>query len=264
MAAALDPSFEGGDRKVLKFGRFAEADEIETREGVFQAAYRKRWVIEVRETIDVPIDAGSGITIHYQIVNFVKAECMKRGIASTYFGLDSTGEGGGLKAIFENEWGPVIGVEFGGMPSDDPVNAGDGKTCREAYDRKATELHMQVREFAISNGLRGLTDQSCKEHCARRTDYRGKKLTVEPKGSRIVGGQKVKGFKDRLGYSPDEADCDAVLVAVCRHHGAVASLGEFAPQVPDEQMEQLAVESQSDWSDENYAHPEVEFVGFEV
>lgn len=251
--AALDPSYEGGDRKVLKFGRFGEAEEIDNRPDVFSSTGKKRWVIEEREVIDVPIDSMSDVPIHYQIQRFCTAECERRGITCGFFGLDSTGEGGGLKAIFDTEWGEVIGVEFGGKPSDDLVNAGDGKTCSEAYDRKATELLIQVREFAMSNGLRGLNDQAVKELCARRTEYRGKKTSVEPKGSRIVAGVRVKGFKDRLGYSPDDSDTTAVAVAVCRKHGAVAALSTAV--VRSDPSIEIQPDDSDTYGEENYLYP---------
>lgn len=264
-AAAFDPAFEGGDRKVIKIGRFGEADEITNRnDEVWDAARRNRWVIEVRETIDVPIDSGSDVSLDFQIADFVVKTCKDRGIPSSFFGMDVSGRGQSLKAIIEDKWAPVIGVHFGGFPSDDPVNGGDGMTCRETYDRKCTELHMQVREFALSNGLRGLTNQSVKEHCSRRTELRNKKQTVESKGTRMVDGKKVKGFKERLGHSPDESDTDAILVAVCRQHGAVASLGESTGSVANTGLNELAQEISDDWADENYMQaPQFEMVGFD-
>lgn len=263
--AALDPAYEGGDRKVLKIGRFGQATDqkMQGEDGVWNAARKSRWVIEVRETIDVPVDGNDKTTpIHYQIVQFVKNACLQRGITSGFFALDCSGEGGGLKAIFDTEWGAVLGVEFGGKPSDEPVNAGDGRLCSEMYDRKATELLLQVREFAVSNGLRGLNDQTIKELCARRTEYRGKKLSVEPKGSRLVGGVRVKGFKDRLGYSPDESDALAVGVALCRTHGAVAAI-ELADVKADDTVEGLPVDDDGFYSEENYINDQLaEIAGY--
>ncbi len=223
--ASLDPAFEGGDRRVLKVGRFGQVeDQGDPQKGVTMFGLGKmRWVIETSETIDVPVDTTSKEPIHYQIVAYVVKQLRERKITPEFFGVDSSGEGGALCSIFRKEFGEIIEIEFGGKPTERVVNEGGLKTCSEAYDRRVTELHLQVREFAMANSLRGVPEQTIKELCARRTEYRNGKTRVESKGSRVENGIKIKGFKDRMGYSPDDSDATACGVEVCRQHGAIAS-----------------------------------------
>ena len=227
--ASLDPSFEGGDKCILTLGRCGEVSDDDG----------DRWVIALTEQVEVPKDSMSVVPIHYQIARWVRDYLRPRGYRPHELALDSTGEGGGLHSIFRQEWGDeVVGVEFGGKPSDRPINQLEQKTAAEAYDRKATELNLQIREFALGNGLRGLSDDIIKQACSRRTELKNAKTRVEPKGSRIIGGQKVKGFKDRMGFSPDEMDSLAVGVELCRQFGAVASVKDAPKTVSREREEQ--------------------------
>ncbi len=205
--AALDPAFtEGGDKKILQFGRMGEVTDDEG----------KRWVIMLDETVNVPID-GSGGPAEYQIMEFCRDACKLKNISSSNFATDSSGIGRGLKSVFDVQWGEVEGVEFGGKPTDRPIDdAPDQKLCDEAYDRMSTELNIAVRTFAMANGLRGLGKEAELQFCARKTIYKNKKTIVEKKSDMKLRTQK----------SPDEADAVAILVELCRRKGAIASSGE--------------------------------------
>lgn len=207
--ASLDPSFEGKDKKMLSWGRCGET----LHEGM------KRWVIGIEGQEEITVsDAADAEPIHYQIVAFVKPFCQSKGIRPDFFGLDSSGEGGGLAAIFNREWGSVLEVEFGGKPSKMPIDA-LGKEAKEAYNSRSSELNFMVREFALGNGIRGLPDEAAKQFVSRKTFFKNGKWCVESKTAR----GSDKGFKQRLGYSPDNADSIAIAVDVCRHHGAYPS-----------------------------------------
>lgn len=237
-AASLDPAFEGGDKKILRFFKFGEVQDDEG----------KRWTIEFGEWIDVPIDAESAEPIHYQIANYCIAECRRRNIPAEDFALDSTGEGGGLHSIFLQLWGPVVGVEFGGKPSDRPVGNGTTKICSEEYNNRATELNMAVRQFALANGIRGLDDKAAVQFCARKTRFHNKKYRVEPKrGSK--GGEK--GFRDRMGYSPDHADSCAIAVELAIQRGASPASVEISEKqsAPNEDYLRSVTD---EYSEDNY------------
>jgi hypothetical protein len=202
--AALDPAFtEGGDKKILQFGRMGEVHDDEG----------KRWVIMLDETIDVPIDGTGSKPVEYQILEFCRDACKLKGIPPSSFASDSSGIGRGLKSVFDVEWGEIEGVEFGGKPTDRPVDESDQKQCDEAYDRMSTELNLAVRTFAMANGLRGLGKEAESQFCARKTIYKNKKTVAEKKSDMKLRTQK----------SPDEADAVAILVELCRRKGAVAS-----------------------------------------
>ncbi len=215
---ALDPAFGGGDKAKLtaiKYGETANEDG------------KKRWVIEFGDVIVVPINAESQCPIHYQIYDFCRVEADKRRIKPRDFALDSSGEGGGLKAIFDKEWGEVVGIEAGGMPSEMIIDD-MGKTAKEAYDTRASELCFSVREFALADGIRGMSDAMTFQACNRRTFYRNGKWAVEPKtgskGRTDERGRPVRGYRQRMGHSPDDFDSGAVGVEFCRLQGAVPTL----------------------------------------
>lgn len=241
-AAALDAAFGGGDSAILQFFRYGQVTDEDGK---------RRWLIGFDEWLKVPISSESSQPIHYQIMEYCRVECEKRRILYSEFSLDASGEGGGLKAIFDREWGVVNGIEAGGSPSDLPIDD-SGKTAREAYDTRASELCFSLREFALSNGVRGLSEEASKQACARRTFYRNGKWAVEPKtgskGRTDERGRPVRGFRQRMGYSPDEMDAVNIAVEHARQRGAVPALIGAAIQA-----EQSRPQERDEFSDEgNY------------
>jgi hypothetical protein len=224
--ASLDPGF-GGDDAVLTIGR----------RGFVKDPEGERWVLEPSEQLIVPIDAENTLrTIHYQILDFCRAECEKRGIPPSEFSIAATGEGGGLVSIFQEEWGPVIAIEEGGAPSIRVINE-RGKTAKENYDTRASELNFGVRDFALGNGLRGLPHEAVKQFCERQTFMKGGKWCVEPKrgskGRTDASGRATKGFKERTGYSPDEADSIIIFAEHARIKGADPAYAITSPKVSE-------------------------------
>lgn len=251
--ASLDPAYGGGDKKILTFLNFGET---ENENGT------KRWVIEAKESINVPIDVESTRPIHYQIVDFCKVECQKRGIGPTQFAMLTAGEGGGLHSIFCQEWGPVVGIEEGGSPSDAPIldsfnPDGTPKTAKQGYDTRASQLLFQVRDFALADGIRGLNNEVIFQGCNRRTFYRNGKWCVEPKtgakGRTDERGRPVRGYKQRMGHSPDDFDSFTAGVEYCCQQGAVPAVtGKAAPIETD-----VLYGTQNEYDSENYLKPAV-------
>lgn len=236
-AAALDPafSFGGGDKKVLQFFKYGQT-EVEI-DGVKQL----RWIVEFGRTACVPVKASNkDRPLEYQIVDFCKEECQKDGIMPENFALDSTAIGRGLKAIFEQEWGAVVGVEFGGSPSERYVNVG-GRTASDQYDNRASELNISIREFAMGGQIRGLPGEAEAQFCIRRTEQVNKKQSVESK----------KELKKRLGRSPDEADACCISIDLAKQRGAVAELSSFQSK-PAPKIESALRKSDEYYSDDNY------------
>lgn len=228
VCAFLDPAFEGEDKAVLQFGWRGWCEEEEN----------KRWVIGFGDTLVVPVDAESSLPIHHQIVQYCKAQCEARHIPPAEFGLFATGEGGGLKAIFDEGWGHVNGIEEGGAPTDRGIGAMN-KTAKETYDTRASELAFGLREFALGDGIRGLPDKAEDQATKRQTFHRNGKWCVEPKtgskGRVDAAGKSVKGFKQRLGYSPDEFDAAMGLCEMCRQKGAEPGTGMAKPKAQAQQ-----------------------------
>ncbi len=192
----VDPAFNGGDRGVVQF---AKRGFVRDQDG-------SRWVICGDGTLIIPFNTESKRPKHYQILDFVKAECEKRGIPAHEVAIAAAGEGGGLKDILTTEWGPVVGIEEGGSPSERVVGD-NGRTAKQHYDTRASELALGIRAFAMNHGIRGLNSEAADECCKRQTFYRNGKWCVEPKvgskGRTDTSGRARKGFKERLGYSPD-------------------------------------------------------------
>jgi hypothetical protein len=229
--ASLDPSFtEGGDKRILQFFKFGLVNDSEG----------ERWVIEFGEWVNVPVDSTSEEPIHYQIVNYCKDACKQQGVTSDEFSLDSSGEGGGLKAIFDTEWGVVMGIEFGGNPSETPYD--DKRTAKDVYDRRVSELNFNLQNFAKGNGIRGLSKEAAEQACARKTIYKNKKNTVE---------KKVE-MKSRTGESPDNLDSCCVGVAYAMQNGARPGGEVIVSRKVQSVMSEMAREGMAMRSEEAY------------
>lgn len=230
--AALDPAFNGGDKAILQFGKRGRASGTgyneETRTWSTTVG-QTQWVIEFDEWMQVPINAESSVPIHYQIVAWVRVECEKRGVPAHEFACAAAGEGGGLVSIFQKEWGAINSIEEGGAPSSRLVSNqfnpdGSPKTAKECYDTRASELCFGLREFALANGIRGMSNEAVFQGCSRRTFYRNGKWAAESKttskGRTDEKGRPMKGYKARMGHSPDHLDTDQILVEHCKMQGA--------------------------------------------
>lgn len=238
--AAFDPAYEGEDTKILIPFKYATVSDDEGN----------RTVIEFGEPISVPVDKNSEEPLHYQLMNFCKGACESLGISSDEFAMDSTGEGGGLKSIFDTEWGVVMGVEFGGLASDRPmpgykILAGNRvpQTARDVYDRRVTELCYDLREFALGNGIRGLSKEAAEQACQRKTIYKNRKNSVEKKSD-----MKARGIP-----SPGHLDACAIACAYVRKQGG--SPGEGTVGVTRKTrsiMKEMARENERMISEEAY------------
>jgi hypothetical protein len=202
MGAGLDPGF-GGDKCVLRTFRLGDIGN-------------DRLGMQLVHTYYIPISASAKEPVHYQIVRICKEICLRDGIDPSCFGLDVTGEGGGLGDIFCREWSDhIIKVEFGGSPSDLPASEEDARPCSDVYDRRVTELAFSIRNFVINEQLKGLSDIEVKQLCAREFDDKKRKISIEPKDI----------CKPKIGGSPDEMDALAVAVEVARRLGVTPGGG---------------------------------------
>lgn len=195
VVGACDPAFGGGDRPIIRFARVGLTTENRTG-------------IELEPYEELSLDASSSEPIHYQLANQIIDMCKKHGCSPSNFGLDATGEGGGLADILAKIWSPHIQrVEFGGAASDRSVSATDTRSSKEVYDRRVTELWFQARMFLEAGQLRGIDPETAKELCYRRFDDEKRKIKIQTK----------KEMKAEFGKSPDLADCVVVLTEVVRN-----------------------------------------------
>lgn len=205
--AALDPSYEGGDRKVFqpfKLGQLGGDDH-------------ERWQIEFVKPVELKISVKDNKEIHYQIVQQCIDLCEMLEIPPDRFALGASGEGGGLLSIFRREWGSVVGIEEAGAVSGRPVSRSNPRLCSEEYDRVVTELWFAVREFAIHGCLRGMPEEALREFYTRRWEVQNHKVRLETK----------KELKKHFKRSPDYGDAISFCVELSRRLGAIAGNPEL-------------------------------------
>jgi hypothetical protein len=200
--AAFDPSYEGGDRKVFQPFKLGQLGPEE----------HERWQIEFLKPVELKISIKDEHEIHYQIVQQCIDLCEQFEIPAGRFAMGSSGEGGGLLAIFRREWGPVVGIEEGGKVSERPISHSNPKSCCEEYDRVVTELWFAVREFAIHGCLRNFPAEALREFYTRRWDITNKRVRLETK----------KELSKHFRRSPDYGDAVAFAIELSRRLGAVA------------------------------------------
>lgn len=202
LCASFDPSYEGGDRKVFQPFKL----------GQLGPDLQERWQIEFLKPVELKISIKDEHEIHYQIVQQCIDLCEQLEIPAGRFAMGSSGEGGGLLAIFRREWGPVVGIEEGGRVSERPVSHSNPRTCIEEYDRVVTELWFAVREFCIHGCIRGFPDEALREFYTRRWDITNKRVRLETK----------KELSKHFRRSPDYGDAVAFAVELARRLGAIA------------------------------------------
>lgn len=235
LGASLDPSFEGGDLCVLRRLKWGIGEDNTEQ-------------LELGEIFIVKVDLTSHEPIHYQIARQVKSKCIEWGVEVHNFGLDSTGEGGGLASIIATEWAPgFVQVEFGGRASDLPVSSVNSKPCHEEYYNRVTELWHTFRTSVMSNQVRGLDPDTAIQFCTRL-------FTVEAK---IRLESKVDMKKRLNGRSPDKADNAVVALAVARQRGGMALKATSAGRETQRNWEKLVDDFTMD-EEESFTYTAIE------
>ena len=202
--AALDPAYEGGDRKVLGFAKVGEIEE----EGVVKT------VLCFYRTLCLKLDVTSKEPLHFQLKRQVVEECLAETVDPQNFGMDVTGEGGGTADILKREWSTeFLEVSFGGRASDRMVSDINPRKCYEEYFNRVSELWYQVRRACERGMIRGMPVEMATEFCARNYEMRGPLIQVEPKSK----------MKLRMNRSPDFADMGAVMVELATSRGLLPS-----------------------------------------
>jgi len=208
MAATLDPSFEGGDRRVFypfRWGEYAN--------GVTGLEFLAPQIVEVDMTQDKR-------WIHYQIGDAVERMCKEyrvdgnpAPIAPENFIMDVTGEGGGLFSIMSGRWSPLIqSCEFGGAAEKVQIAPDRPTTWYELYANRVTMLWYAFRRFIEGGQIRGLTDAGTITELTSRDKKKGGKggkIQITPKG-------EMKLSKNR---SPDRADAAVIAAEYLRRKG---------------------------------------------
>lgn len=196
--SSLDPAFtDGGDRSVQHIGWYGEDVS-----GNKVMAVEKTLVL--REDVTI-----KGVNRDYQIARQFRDNCEKEGVEPENAAMDATGAGSVLWSIVAEEWSyRVHKVEFWGSASELPTI--EGKTGKQAFDRRVSELWGIGKDFLRGGQLRGLTTSMTREAKARKYETAkgadGAKIKVEPK----------RDMKERIGLSPDEFDAFVVGLDLLR------------------------------------------------
>lgn len=191
----IDPAYSpGGDRFVfshLKYG-LSEHDI---------------WTIEFYEDILIRPILAKNETKDYAAMRECKRICEERGIHPRNVGMDASA-GTALLSIMHQHWSAeILGVQFGGKPTDLQVSQFDKRIASDLYYNAVSELWYVGVEFLNADQIRGLKPDRIKELVARKFGYAaGGKIEVEPK----------KEMKKRIGFSPDVADAGFIGLHVIR------------------------------------------------
>lgn len=241
----FDPAFTaGGDRAVL---RFAKMGQIES--GIVG--------IQALPPIIIALQADSKNPVRYQLAEQVVRECetIKVGpytmsCQPENLAVDNTGDGGVLD-ILHRTWSPhVLGIEYRGSPSEQPISLEDVRPAKEVYKNKRAEMYFYSRSVMDSGQLKGIDDDTAVELCNMEfLVHNGKTQLMDKKDYRI-----------KFGASPDLADTLVMLPEVARQRGFVlAALQKTSVVV--ESVEQT-YQSNQDVYDENdeYQPEEMETV----
>lgn len=116
-----------------------------------------------------------------------------------------------MASAFGRIWSPqVVGIEFGGSPSDQMVSADIDINRKDYYFNMVTELWYDVRLAVEAEQVRGMTEELVREFSYREWGYISKnKIQVEPKDL----------MKLKSGRSPDLADMFAVAIKGAQMRG---------------------------------------------
>lgn len=200
MAAVLDPAYEG-DNCILHFFEYARM-----RDGI----HGMQW----RETVVVPIKVmDREKTKDEQIAEFVKRECEARGVKPENYVQDTTGNGRSVFALLSKDWSrSIVGVEFGGKPTDRPLSVDENKKAEELFFYFVDELHFRSAAWAKSGRVGGINNLAGET----REDLGARRYVVKDKRQRI---ETKKELKKRLGRSPDYGDAFVLAAELLARKG---------------------------------------------
>lgn len=218
--AACDPAFEDGDNCIVVFGKMGRMAQDPKKTAVQADDFIriKRRDMEKEKTYDF----GD------QIIAHLKA----RHVKPENFALDCTGNALGLSDYIKTTYGRgVLGVEFGGAPTDNKIIGEDSQKASERYKNFVTELWYGAREWCklghvyIPNAPRELVFQ-----------LESRLYDLIPSSQLIVVESKRKMKADRGLESPDYGDAFCILIYLAR----MRANGFMPSKMPRSQSDPMA------------------------
>jgi hypothetical protein len=186
--SVLDPAYEMDDC-VLHHGAFGKR-----RDGKMGIQF------ETTEIIQPKVGADAEETKDEQIAAAVMDSCVKWGTKPENYTQDTTGNGRSVFSHLSRIWSrKIVGTEFGGKPTDRPVDTESTALCNELYQYFVDELHFRMAKWAQSGQVGGLANL----HANTMVDLGTRRYFVKDRKRRV---ETKKELKKRLGRSPDFGD----------------------------------------------------------
>jgi hypothetical protein len=219
---AADLALEGGAATLVSLGLFGQATGMKLpptiefpngRTVMFKDGNGQvvpKWGIQLNQQF--PLPKGDSVANESALTAFFR----RAGVRPHLVGLDRTGHGAGTADLMRHNWSPLIhDINYSEGPSEGKILVEDTKTCKELFDRIASELWFAVRElgefgYILINPELDMTKLS-------------QQLT-QRKYRVISGKNKVESKKDYISrgfLSPDEADSFTLMVLAVRRGGGV-------------------------------------------
>ena len=180
--------------------------------------------IEFGPPIEIMLHASTKSSMLDRLTSDIVSHLHQLDCAIENFGMDTTGNQWMLADAIEEKFNKqgMKRVSFSGLASRDPISLQDPRVASELYANKVTELWGRFGVYIKNDMIRGLSSTTCKQFCVRLLDFdkgNTRRVRVEPKTV----------LRERLGYSPDEADAAVVALEVIR--SALGILPEKAASI---------------------------------
>lgn len=240
--AALDPAFAtGGDKAISRFGLIGTTAGDESRR-VLLLTER----IEIREDLRKKDENRS-----VQVAKQYRDMCIARGVEPENAAYDGSGGGMAFGGLLAELWSPkLLGVQFGGAASMRPASSKDPRPGKDAYSNRVAELWFAGVDFMHSGQIKGMDIYAAKDLKERRTldsikGATGLRQRVESK----------KEMKLRIGHSPDDGDCFAILLDLCRDRHKFMPIGMTGQRaVSQNSWKQKAMLVNRIWANSSHAN----------
>jgi hypothetical protein len=140
----------------------------------------------------------------------------KSGTRPEYYGCDRTGHGAGVADLIKYEWSTIIhDVNYSESATEEKLMTEDSKTCKETYDRMATELWFAMRMWFEFGYLLIHPSMDMAKLSAQLANRRFRVLAGRSKT------ESKKDFESRGFTSPNDADSLSLLVHAARKGSGV-------------------------------------------
>lgn len=244
---STDLALEGGDDAVHTLGKWGLATGIKWAPTVeypnghttlfkhSDGSVRPRWGLQAMAQFILP--KGETVAMKSSVMDMNR----KSGTRPEYYACDRTGHGAGVADLIKYEWSSLIhDVNYSISSSEEKLMVEDSKTCKEMYDRMATELWFAMRMWFEFQYLLIHPSMDMAKLAAQLANRRFRVLSGKSKT------ESKKDFESRGFPSPNEADSLSLLVYAARKgSGVTLSMRDTGAQ--------MAGNVDSSWYESMYA-----------